>query len=179
MKTVQEQILELRKELHQHNYLYYIKDAPVISDQEFDLRLKALQELEKAHPEYFDANSPTQRVGGAITKEFPTVKHNNRMYSLDNAYSWEELEQWEERLQRLSGKEDIEYTCELKYDGASINLTYQNGSLLRAVTRGDGQEGDEVTANLKTIASLPLKLQGEFPPLIRNTRRGHYDPGWL
>ena len=158
--------MELRKELHQHNYLYYIKDAPVISDQEFDLRLKALQELEKAHPEYFDANSPTQRVGGAITKEFPTVKHNNRMYSLDNAYSWEELEQWEERLQRLSGKEDIEYTCELKYDGASINLTYQNGSLLRAVTRGDGQEGDEVTANLKTIASLPLKLQGEFPPLF-------------
>ena len=166
MKTVQEQILELRRELHQHNYLYYIKDEPIISDQEFDLRLKALQELEKAHPEYFDVNSPTQRVGGAITKEFPTVKHTNRMYSLDNAYSWEELDQWEERLLRLSGKEAIEYTCELKYDGASINLTYEEGSLLRAVTRGDGQQGDEVTANLKTIASLPLKLQGDFPPLF-------------
>ena len=163
MKDIAERIKALREELHQHNYLYYIKDNPVISDREFDLRLKALQELEQAHPEFADPNSPTQRVGGQVTKDFATMQHRNRMYSLDNTYSKEELQQWEDRLLRLSGREHLEYTCELKYDGASINLTYENGELLRAVTRGDGQQGDEVTANMKTIASLPLKLQGEAP----------------
>ena len=166
MKSIEDQIEELREELHRHNYLYYIKDAPEISDQEFDLRLKALQQLEASHPEFYDSNSPTQRIGGAITKDFQTVQHGNRMYSLDNAYSWEELEQWEQRLERVSGQQDIEYTCELKYDGASINLTYEDGSFLRAVTRGDGQQGDEVSANLRTIASLPLKLRGNFPALF-------------
>jgi DNA ligase (NAD+) len=163
MKDIAERIKALREELHQHNYLYYIKDAPVISDREFDLRLKSLQELEEAHPDFADPNSPTQRVGGEVTKDFATVTHRNRMYSLDNTYSKEELQQWEERLLRMSGRAQLEYTCELKYDGASINLTYEKGELLRAVTRGDGQQGDEVTANMKTIASLPLKLRGESP----------------
>ena len=161
MNEIEQRIQLLREELHQHNYLYYTKDAPIISDREFDLRLKALQDLEKEHPEFYDSNSPTQRVGGQITKDFQTIKHLNRMYSLDNTYSKEELQQWEDRLLRLSGLPSLEYTCELKYDGASINLTYENGELLRAVTRGDGEQGDDVTANMKTIASLPLKLQGE------------------
>ena len=166
MNEIEQRIQLLREELHQHNYLYYTKDAPIISDREFDLRLKTLQDLEKEHPEFYDPNSPTQRVGGQITKDFQTIKHLNRMYSLDNTYSKEELQQWEDRLLRLSGLPTLEYTCELKYDGASINLTYQNGALLRAVTRGDGEQGDEVTANMKTIASLPLKLQGESPELF-------------
>ncbi len=166
MNEIEQRIQLLREELHQHNYLYYTKDAPIISDREFDLRLKTLQDLEKEHPEFYDPNSPTQRVGGQITKDFQTIKHLNRMYSLDNTYSKEELQQWEDRLLRLSGLPALEYTCELKYDGASINLTYQNGELLRAVTRGDGEQGDEVTANMKTIASLPLKLQGESPELF-------------
>jgi len=166
MNEIEQRIQLLREELHQHNYLYYTKDAPIISDREFDLRLKTLQDLEKEHPEFYDPNSPTQRVGGQITKDFQTIKHLNRMYSLDNTYTKEELQQWEDRLLRLSGLPTLEYTCELKYDGASINLTYQNGALLRAVTRGDGEQGDEVTANMKTIASLPLKLQGESPELF-------------
>ena len=165
MKDIAERIIALREELHQHNYLYYIKDKPIISDREFDLRLKTLQKLEQDHPEFSDPNSPTQRVGGEVTKDFATDVHRNRMYSLDNTYSKEELQQWQDRLLRLSGREQLEYTCELKYDGASINLTYANGELLKAVTRGDGQQGDEVTANMKTIASLPLKLQGVLKSL--------------
>lgn len=166
MKDIAERIIALREELHQHNYLYYIKDKPIISDREFDLRLKTLQKLEQDHPEFSDPNSPTQRVGGEVTKDFATDVHRNRMYSLDNTYSKEELQQWQDRLLRLSGREQLEYTCELKYDGASINLTYANGELLKAVTRGDGQQGDEVTANMKTIASLPLKLQGVAPEIF-------------
>ncbi len=160
---VQETILKLREELNQHNYNYYVLDKPTISDYEFDQKLKQLQELENKHPEYFDENSPSQRVGGAITKNFQTVAHEYRMYSLDNSYSKEELLDWEKRVQKVLGDVSLEYTCELKYDGASISITYENGKLKRAVTRGDGVQGDDVTNNIKTIRSIPLKLKGNFP----------------
>ncbi len=160
---IQNTIQKLREELNQHNYNYYVLDKPIISDFEFDLKLKQLQELEAKHPEFFDENSPTQRVGGAITKNFETVKHEHRMYSLDNSYSKEELLDWEKRAQKVLGDVPLEYTCELKYDGASISITYENGKLKRAVTRGDGVQGDDVTNNIKTIKSIPLKLKGDFP----------------
>lgn len=157
-------IQSLREELNQHNYNYYVLDNPTISDFEFDQKLKQLQELEAKHPEFFDDNSPSQRVGGTITKNFATVVHENRMYSLDNSYSKEDLYDWETKIQKVLGNVNLEYTCELKYDGASISITYENGKLARAVTRGDGFQGDEVTNNIKTIKSIPLVLKGNFPP---------------
>jgi len=160
MRNIQEKISELREELHQHNYNYYVLDNAAISDYDFDIKLKELEQLEGQYPEFFDANSPTQRVGGTITKNFETITHKNRMYSLDNSYSKEDLLDWEKRIQKILGVEQMEYTCELKYDGASINLTYENSELKRAVTRGDGFQGDDVTANIKTIKSIPLKLKG-------------------
>jgi DNA ligase (NAD+) len=161
--SVLETITNLRTELNQHNYNYYVLDQPTISDFEFDLKLKQLQELEIAHPEFFDENSPTQRVGGTITKNFDTVVHEHRMYSLDNSYSKEDLQDWETRIQKVLGDVPLAYTCELKYDGASISITYENGRLLRAVTRGDGFQGDDVTHNIKTIKAVPLHLKGNFP----------------
>ena len=160
---VEKIIHELRNELNQHNHNYYVLDKPTISDFEFDQKLKQLQELEAKHPEFFDANSPTQRVGGTITKNFQTVVHENRMYSLDNSYSKEDLIDWETKIQKMLGDVDLQYTCELKYDGASISITYENGKILRAVTRGDGIQGDDVTNNIKTIRSIPLELKGSFP----------------
>ena len=160
---IKQKIEKLRDELRQHNYNYYVLDNPTISDYDFDIMLKELQELEAKHPEFYDANSPTLRVGGEVTKNFQTVVHEHRMYSLDNSYSKEDLLDWEKRIKKLVDG-DIQYTCELKYDGASISLTYENGSLLRAVTRGDGFQGDDVTTNVKTIKSVPLKLKGNYPP---------------
>jgi DNA ligase (NAD+) len=160
---VQNMIQKLRDELNQHNYNYYVLDKPTISDYEFDIKLKQLQDLENKHPEYFDESSPTQRVGGTITKNFKTVPHEYRMYSLDNSYSKEDLIDWEKRIQKVLGDVLLEYTCELKYDGASISITYENGKLKRAVTRGDGFQGDDVTNNIKTIKSVPLQLKGDFP----------------
>ncbi|MFA9188411.1 NAD-dependent DNA ligase LigA [Flavobacterium sp. FBOR7N2.3] len=157
-------IQNLREELNLHNYNYYVLDDAKISDYEFDVKLKQLQDLENAHPEYFDANSPTQRVGGTITKNFQTVAHRQRMYSLDNSYSKEDLLDWEVRIQKVLGNVDLQYTCELKYDGASISITYENGKLVRAVTRGDGFQGDDVTNNIKTIRSIPLSLKGDNYP---------------
>jgi DNA ligase (NAD+) len=139
-------------------------DKPTISDFEFDQLLKELQDLENQHPEFFDENSPTQRVGGSITKNFNTVVHEHRMYSLDNSYSMEDLMDWEVRIQKILGNVELEYTCELKYDGASISITYEDGKLKKAVTRGDGFQGDEVTNNIKTIRSIPLQLKGNYPP---------------
>lgn len=156
-------IQALREELNQHNYNYYVLDNPTISDYEFDIKLKELQELEAKHPEYFDENSPTQRVGGTVTKNFQTVPHEYRMYSLDNSYSKEDLLDWEARAQKILGNVPLEYTCELKYDGASISISYENGRLKRAVTRGDGFQGDDVTNNIKTIKAVPIKLKGDFP----------------
>ncbi|MDY0779193.1 NAD-dependent DNA ligase LigA [Tenacibaculum sp. IB213877] len=160
--NIQQRIQELRDELNQHNYNYYVLDKPTISDYEFDVKIRELQELEDKYPEFYDPNSPTQRVGGEITKNFETVTHKSRMYSLDNSYSKEDLIDWEKRLHRLLGVADIEYTCELKYDGASINLTYENGQLVSAVTRGDGIQGDDVTTNIKTIRSIPLVVNTNF-----------------
>lgn len=161
---IQQIITSLREEINLHNHKYYVLDKPTISDYEFDLKLKELQDLESKHPEYFDENSPTQRVGGAITKNFKTVVHDYRMYSLDNSYSKEDLIDWENRIQKVLGNVVIDYTCELKYDGASISITYENGKLKRAVTRGDGFQGDDVTANIKTIKSIPLQLNGRNYP---------------
>ena len=160
--TIKEKIEKLREELRQHNHNYYVLDNATISDYEFDIKLKELEKLEDANPSFFDPNSPTQRVGGDITKNFETIVHKNRMYSLDNSYSKEDLLDWEKRVQKNLGTTDIEYTCELKYDGASINLTFENGSFIRAVTRGDGFQGDEVTTNIRTIKSIPLVPNGDF-----------------
>ncbi|NER11055.1 DNA ligase (NAD+) [Muriicola jejuensis] len=160
----EEKINALRKELHEHNYRYYVLDSPVISDYEFDMKLKELQALEEANPQFRDSSSPTMRVGGEVTKNFNTVAHEHRMYSLDNSYSREELADWVQRIHRILGETRVEYTCELKYDGASISLTYENGHLLQALTRGDGFQGDDVTTNVKTIRSVPLQLRGDFPP---------------
>ena len=160
---IQKIIQDLRDELNQHNHNYYVLDTPTISDFEFDQKLKQLQELENQHPEFYDDNSPTQRVGGTITKNFNTVVHDYRMYSLENSYSKEDLIDWENRIQKVLGNVSLQYTCELKYDGASISITYENGKLNRAVTRGDGFQGDDVTNNIKTIKSIPLKLKGKYP----------------
>ncbi|OZV66429.1 NAD-dependent DNA ligase LigA [Winogradskyella aurantia] len=159
---IEQKINALRDELRQHNYRYYILDNPTISDYEFDMKLKELQALEKKYPEFFDANSPSQRVGGTITKNFDTVVHDFRMYSLENSYSKEDLLDWETRIKKLVDG-DVQYTCELKYDGASMSLTYENGKLIRAVTRGDGVQGDDVTANVKTIRTVPLQLKDDYP----------------
>lgn len=161
--NIQEQIASLRNELREHNYKYYVLDEPSISDYEFDMKLKELQKLEEEHPEYYDAASPSLRVGGMVTKNFETVAHEHRMYSLDNSYSKEDLEDWEKRIQRILGDVEVEFTCELKYDGASISLAYENGKLVKAVTRGDGFQGDDVTNNIKTIKSVPLQLKGDYP----------------
>ncbi|TDS58876.1 NAD-dependent DNA ligase LigA [Myroides indicus] len=160
---VKQKIEALRTELNQHNYNYYVLDNPIISDFEFDKKLKELERLEKENPQYFDLDSPTQRVGGQITKNFETVPHRYRMYSLDNSYSKEDLLDWEQRIQRNLGGVEIEYTCELKYDGASISITYENGLLKQAITRGDGFQGDDVTNNVRTIKSVPIRLKGDYP----------------
>ena len=162
MNSVQQQINSLREVLNRHNHEYYVLDNATISDYEFDIKLKELETLEAAYPEYYNANSPSQRVGGTVTKNFQTLQHKNRMYSLDNSYSKEDLLDWEKRLQKNLGTEAIEFTCELKYDGASINLTYENGEFVKAVTRGDGFQGDEVTSNIRTIKSIPLILNADF-----------------
>lgn len=160
--NIKEQIEALKNELRTHNYNYYVLDNAIISDYDFDIKLKELEKLEQENPQYFDENSPTQRVGGEITKKFNNVAHKNRMYSLANSYSKEDLIDWEARLHKILGVEKITYTCELKYDGASINLTYKNNKLVSAVTRGDGFKGDDVTPNIKTIKSIPLQLQQDF-----------------
>lgn len=160
---IQNTIQKLREELNLHNYNYYVLDNPTISDYDFDVKLKQLQDLENQYPEFYDESSPTQRVGGTITKNFKTIAHEYRMYSLDNSYSKEDLVEWEKRIQKVLGDVPLQYTCELKYDGASISITYENGKLKRALTRGDGFQGDDVTSNIKTIKSVPLQLKGDFP----------------
>lgn len=159
--NISEKIFSLRKKLHDHNYRYYVLDDPLISDYDFDMMLKELNDLEKSNPEFFDKNSPTKRVGGEVTKSFNTSVHETPMYSLDNSYSLEDLKDWEKRIKKII-EEPIQYTCELKFDGVSINLLYSNGELIKAVTRGDGVKGDDVTSNIKTIPTVPLKLIGNF-----------------
>lgn len=161
--TPQERILELRRQLHEHNHNYYVLSAPTISDFEFDALLRELQELEDAHPEMFDSTSPTQRVGSDIAKGFKQVAHKYPMLSLGNTYSKSEVADFYERVKRALN-EDFEICCELKFDGSSISLTYRDGKLVQAVTRGDGEKGDDVTANVKTIRSVPLMLKGSGWP---------------
>ena len=162
--TVKEKIDQLRADLHRHNYNYYVLNAPEISDKEFDDRMRELQELEKEHPEYQDDNSPTMRVGSDLNKNFTQVAHKYPMLSLGNTYSYSESEvtDFYDRVKKALN-EDFEICCELKYDGTSISLTYENGKLVRAVTRGDGEKGDDVTDNVKTIRTIPLVLHGSYP----------------
>lgn len=160
--AVKERIDWLRAELHRHNYNYYVLNAPEISDKEFDDMMRELQDLEKAHPEYQDDNSPTMRVGSDLNKEFRQVSHKYPMLSLGNTYSEAEVADFYERV-RKGLNEDFEICCELKYDGTSISLTYEEGKLVRAVTRGDGEKGDDVTDNVKTICTIPLVLHGNYP----------------
>jgi NAD-dependent DNA ligase len=158
-----ERIDQLREELHTHNHNYYILNAPTISDQEFDRLMRELQDLEAKHPEHYDENSPSVRVGSDLNKEFRQVEHKYPMLSLGNTYSETEVREFYERV-RKALNEDFEICCELKFDGTSISLTYEDGRLVQAVTRGDGVRGDDVTDNVKTIRSIPLRLSGEGYP---------------
>ncbi|MEJ6979816.1 NAD-dependent DNA ligase LigA [Pedobacter sp. P351] len=160
---IKEQMDALVKELNQHNYNYYVLAQPTITDFEFDIKLKELEALEKQYPEFQDENSPTQLVGGDITKKFETVRHKWPMLSLGNTYNEQDLRDFDERIRKAIGN-DFNYVCELKFDGLSINLTYENGKLLRAVTRGDGTKGDDVTTNIKTIQRIPKTLKGSGYP---------------
>ena len=162
-QQAQQRIEQLTKELAHHNYLYYVLSQPVINDTDFDFLLKELEKLEAEYPEFADPNSPTQKVGGAITKDFVTVQHKYRMMSLGNTYSEDELTEFDNRVRKSIG-DNFEYVCELKFDGLAISLLYENGKLVRAVTRGDGVQGDDVTNNVKTIKSIPHQLKaGDWP----------------
>jgi DNA ligase (NAD+) len=161
-KDAREEILRLSKLINHHNYLYYVKSDPEISDYDFDMLLEKLIALETKFPEFSFDNSPTKRIGGDITKKFETVTHRFPMLSLSNSYSEDEISAWEERVNKMTN-EPVSYVCELKYDGVAIGVQYQNGQLLRAVTRGDGTRGEDITANVKTIRSIPLTLHGDFP----------------
>jgi DNA ligase (NAD+) len=156
------EIEQLMKVLNHHNYLYYVQNSPEISDYDFDQILKSLEKLEKEFPEFSSENSPTKRVGGDLTKKFQAVAHRYPMLSLSNTYSEEEIMDWENRIKK-SINEEIEYVCELKYDGVAIGIRYENGQLTSAVTRGDGEKGELVTTNVRTIRTVPLQLQGDFP----------------
>lgn len=162
--TEQERIIELRSELHHHNHLYYVENAPVISDQDFDFLMHELQDLEAKHPEMDDPNSPSQRVGSDVNQQFQQVAHRYPMLSLSNTYSREDVAEWFRQVEKGLEGEAFEVCCEMKYDGLSISLTYENGRLVRAVTRGDGVMGDDVTANVRTIRCIPLQLKdGDYP----------------
>ena len=163
MMTEQDQIIALREELHRHNYNYYVLNAPEISDKEFDNKMRQLQDLEKLHPEMADPNSPTMRVGSDLSKDFKQVYHQYPMLSLGNTYSESEVTDFYNRVKELLGNEEFEICCELKFDGTSISLVYEDGQLVQAVTRGDGEKGDDVTDNVKTIRSIPLVLHGDYP----------------
>ena len=165
MNTEEKRIAELRQQLHEHNHRYYVLNQPIISDQEFDQLMHELEELESRHPELYDPNSPTQRVGSDLQKEFRQVAHRYPMLSLANTYSEQDVRDWYESVRKGLGGEDFEVCCELKYDGLSISLTYHDGRLTQAVTRGDGVHGDDVTQNVKTIRSIPLVLSSLPSPL--------------
>jgi DNA ligase (NAD+) len=161
-EEAQKRIEKLTQQLNEHNYNYYVRSAPVISDYEFDMMMEELIHLEKQFPQFAFPNSPSKRVGGDLTKEFPTVAHSIPMLSLSNTYSEEEITSFDKRI-RKSLDQEPEYVCELKYDGVAISVTYENGAFTRAVTRGDGEKGDDVSANARTIRSIPLQLKGQFP----------------
>tara|TARA_A100001011_G_scaffold400450_1_gene515095 strand:- start:9610 stop:11607 length:1998 start_codon:yes stop_codon:yes gene_type:complete len=155
-------INHLRDELHHHNHLYYVKNSPIISDYEFDKKLNELIELENKFPEFLDMNSPTMRVGSSLSNEFNSINHNFQMYSLENSYSIVDLTEWEKRIKKKLGIENISYCCELKLDGVSVSLSYKNGNFVQGLTRGDGITGDDITENLKTINTIPLKIKNHL-----------------
>ena len=155
-------IEELRNKLHHHNYLYYVKDTPIITDFEFDQLLSELVSLEKEYPQFFDMNSPTQRVGSSLGNAFESFNHKYRMYSLENSYSKVDIIKWNERLEKNLNQKNLSFSCELKLDGVSVSLSYEKGLLKKALTRGDGIQGDDITENIKTINSIPLKLNGNI-----------------
>jgi DNA ligase (NAD+) len=161
-EQVKSEIDRLVNELNHHNQLYYIHNSPEISDFDFDQLLKELEQLEKEFPQFASENSPTKRVGGDLTKKFEAVSHRYPMLSLSNTYSEEEIVDWENRIKK-SIDEELEYVCELKYDGVAIGIRYENGQLSKAVTRGDGTQGEDVTINVRTIRTIPLQLTGDFP----------------
>ena len=164
MSEVKSRILELRNLIIEHNHNYYDLDKNLISDFEYDNLINELIKLENQYPEFQDQNSPSRRVGGGLSDKFNSESHIFQMYSLDNTYSDTELETWFNRIVKLIQVDDFEFCCELKYDGASVNLLYEDGQLVRALTRGDGYQGDNITNNLKTINSIPLKLKNKFFP---------------
>ena len=163
IEATAERIAELSKLIDQYNYEYYMNDRSLVSDQEFDSLLRELQDLERSNPELASPNSPTRRVGGEINKSFKQVTHRFPMLSLGNTYSIEEIVDFEARTRKLLGDTNFSYTCELKYDGVAIGLTYKHGQLVQAVTRGNGAVGDDITANARTIQTIPLKLRGSYP----------------
>ena len=159
----QQEVLELSKELRKHNHSYYVLSKPTISDYDFDMKLSRLNKLEQENPSLLVPDSPTQRIGGDITEKFEKVAHSSPMLSLSNSYNKEDIQEWAERAVKLTGNEELEYTLELKYDGVAISLRYEEGKLIKAVTRGDGNTGEDVTTNVRTIKSIPLKLHGDYP----------------
>ncbi len=161
-QEAKEEILRLSSLINHHNYLYYVKSEPEISDYDFDMLLKKLVELENTHPQFTFDNSPTKRVGGDLTKKFVTVQHRYPMLSLSNTYSEEEIREWEARIKKTT-HEPLQFVCELKYDGVAVGIRYEKGQLTRAVTRGDGSQGEDITTNVKTIRTIPLSLTGNFP----------------
>src|ERR1700704_2815118 len=161
VKDVEKKIEALRDKIRHHEHLYYVLDQPEISDAEFDKLMQQLQQLEAEHPELITPDSPTQRVGGKPREGFVKVRHSSPMLSLDNAYTDEELRDWERRVHELSGRSDVEYMCELKLDGMSLALRYHGGQLERGITRGDGNTGEDVTANVRTVRSIPLSIPKE------------------
>ena len=160
-KDIGKKIESLREKIRQHEYLYYVLDQPEIGDAEFDKLMRELKDLEAEHPELLTADSPTQRVGGKPREGFVKVRHSSPMLSLDNTYSEEELRDWERRVHELSGRSDVDYVCELKLDGMSLALIYEDGKLVRGITRGDGSTGEDVTLNVRTVRSVPLSISKE------------------
>ncbi|MGA7299462.1 MAG: NAD-dependent DNA ligase LigA, partial [Candidatus Sulfotelmatobacter sp.] len=160
-KDVEKKIEALREKIRQHEYLYYVLDQPEISDAEFDKLMRQLKDLEAEHPELLSADSPTQRVGGKPREGFVKVRHSSPMLSLDNTYNEDELRDWERRVHELSGRKEVDYVCELKLDGMSLALIYEDGKLVRGTTRGDGTVGEDVTLNVRTVRSVPLSISKE------------------
>jgi len=170
LNEIKKRIEKLREEIHHHDYLYYVLNQPVISDKEYDDLYRELKELEEKYPQFITPDSPTQRVSGEVLKEFKPVKHRVKMLSLDNTYSFEELKEWNERIFKILGKEKVEFVVELKIDGVSASLTYEKGVFVLGATRGDGETGEDITLNLKTIHSIPLRIKGKDIPSLLEVR---------
>src|SRR6185369_10417095 len=161
---------ELRRQLHDHNHRYYYLDDPVVSDAEYDRLMQELKAIEATHPELITPDSPTQRVGAAPSKEFGQVRHSVPMLSMDNAFTEEDLQEWDRRVRQGLERDQVDYTAEPKFDGTSVSLRYENGALVRAATRGDGETGEDITVNVRTIHTVPLQLKGEGWPAVLEVR---------